>query len=91
MEVHVHQHSRKTLHAFFAHPIASNIDFKDAEHALTGLGALVEPTHGGKVELTLHGQKTQLHCTHHTLTHEDVMHIRKWLESCGITAESFPA
>ncbi|PPQ31485.1 hypothetical protein CCR94_09320 [Rhodoblastus sphagnicola] len=90
MEGQVHQHSRKILHAFFAHPIAGNIDFKDAEQALVGLGAVVEQKHGNKVEITLHGQKATLHHHNHTLTREDIVHVRKWLESCGITAESFP-
>jgi hypothetical protein len=85
----VNHHSKKILHAFFAHPIAANIEYKDAEHALAHLGAEVEPKHGNKVELTLHGQKTTLHRNHRTLTHEDVMHIRKWLESCGHTEASF--
>ena len=85
----MHQHSRKILHGFFAHPIAANIEFKDAEHALAQLGATVEPKHGNKLELTLHGQKTMLHRNHHTLTREDVVHVRKWLEGCGLTEESF--
>jgi hypothetical protein len=88
-EVHVNHHSRKILHAFFAHPIAANIEFKDAEHALAALGAGVEAKNGNKVELTLHGQKTMLHRHHQTLTKEDVIHIRKFLEGCGVTAEAF--
>jgi hypothetical protein len=84
----VHQHVRKILHAFFAHPIAANIDFKDAEHALTALGGELENKHGNKVELTLQGKKLTLH-KHHTLSREEVVQLRKFLESCGISGESF--
>jgi len=84
----VHQHAKKILHAFFAHPVAHNIDFKDAEHALTALGGEFEAKGGNKVELTLHGRKITLH-RHHTLSSEDVVHVRKFLESCGITGEAF--
>jgi len=83
------QHFRKTMHALFAHPITANIDFKDAERALAELGAAIEAKHGNKVEITLHGQKTMLHRNHHNLTKEDVVHLRKFLEGCGVTGESF--
>jgi hypothetical protein len=84
----VHQHARKILHAFFAHPIAANIDFKDAEHALTALGGEIEPKGGNKVEVKLQGRTILIH-HHHTLSREDVVHVRKFLESCGITGERF--
>lgn len=84
----MHQHAKKILHAFFAHPIAHNIDFKDAEHALTALGGEFEAKSGNKVELTLQGKKITLH-RHHTLSKEDVVQVRKFLESCGITGEAF--
>ena len=84
----MHHHAKKILHAFFAHPIAHNIDFKDAEHALTSLGGELEPKSGNKVELTLQGKKLLLH-RHHTLSGEDVVSVRKFLENCGITGEAF--
>ena len=86
----MNHHERKILHAFFAHPIACNIDFKDAEHALAALGAELDSKHGNKVEVTLGGQKIVLHRNHHSLSRDDVTQVRKFLESCGVTAEAFP-
>ncbi|MCI4679679.1 hypothetical protein K9U39_06330 [Rhodoblastus acidophilus] len=86
----MNHHDRKVLHAFFAHPVTANIDFKDAEHALTALGAELDSKHGNKVEVTLAGQKTMLHRNHHSLSKDDVMQIRKFLEGCGVTVEAFP-
>ena len=85
----MHQHSRKILHAFFAHPIAGNIDFKDAERALAALGAVIEAKPGNKIEIALHGQKIMLHRNHHNLTREDVVHVRKFLEDGGLAGNSF--
>ncbi|MGO8739139.1 hypothetical protein [Rhodoblastus sp.] len=86
----MNHHDRKILHAFFTHPISTNIDFKDAEHALIALGADLDMKNGNRVEVTLHGQKTMLHRNHHSLSKDDVAQVRKFLEGCGITAEAFP-
>jgi hypothetical protein len=85
----VNHHDRKILHAFFVHPISTNIDFKDAEHALTALGAELDAKSGNRVEVTLHGQKITLHRNHHSLTKDDVAQVRKFLEGCGVTGEAF--
>ncbi|MGO8738041.1 hypothetical protein [Rhodoblastus sp.] len=85
----MHHHERKILHAFFAHPISTNIEFKDAEHALAALGADLDMKGGNRIEVTLKGQKIMLHRNHHSLSKADVMQIRKFLEGCGLTAEVF--
>lgn len=85
----MNHHDRKILHAFFVHPIPANIDFKDAEHALMALGAELDSKSGNRIEATLHGQKIVLHRNHHSLSRDDVTQIRKFLEGCGVTGESF--
>ncbi len=86
----MNHHHRKVLHAFFAHPVSTNIDFKDAEHVMSMLGAEVETRNGNKIEVTLNGQKASFHRNHHTLAKDEVLHIRKFLENCGIVAEAYP-
>jgi hypothetical protein len=38
----------------------------------------------------LNGRTTVLHLASHSLLKAEVMQIRKFLESCGITAEAYP-
>ncbi len=85
----MNHHDRKILHAFFTHPISTNIEFKDAEHALTALGAEIEIKSGNRIEVTLRGQKIMLHRNHHSLSKDDVSQVRKFLEGCGVTVEAF--
>ena len=40
--------------------------------------------------MTLNGQSTILHLTNRSLLKAEVMQVRKFLESCGIAAETFP-
>jgi hypothetical protein len=86
----VNHHHRKILHAFFAHPVSTNIDFKDVEHVMTMLGAEVDAKNGNRIDVTLNGQTTAFHRNHHTLPKSEVLQIRKFLESCGISPEAYP-
>jgi hypothetical protein len=78
------------LHALFAHPINANIDFKDVEHVLTELGAEIGNKTGSRVGITLKGHSVAIHHASHSLPKEEVMQIRKFLETCGVTPEDYP-
>ncbi len=86
----MNHHQRKILHAIFAHPVNANLDLKDVTNALTALGAEIDAKTKSRLGVTLNGRTTLLHLTNHSLLKAEVMQIRKFLESCGITAEAFP-
>ena len=78
-------HNQKTLEAIFAHPISSNIDFKDMEHALASVGVSVEEKAANKVALSKDGRSVVIHRPHqHTLPKDEVATIRDFLTDCGI-------
>ncbi len=87
----MNHHHRKILHAIFAHPVNTNLDLKDVMGVLTGLGAEIDARTKSRIGVTLNGQTTILHLTHHSLLKAEVMQIRKFLESCGISAGAYPA
>lgn len=81
-------HNQKILEAIFAHPISSNIDFKDVEHALTAVGVTVEEKSANKVSLTMDDHSITIHRPHqHNLPKDEVATIRGFLVDCGITPE----
>lgn len=84
-----HRH-RKVLHALFAHPINANIDFKDVEHVLTELGAEVDNKSGSRIGVTLKGHSAAFHYGNHSVPKEEVIQIRRFLESCGVKPEDYP-
>ena len=87
----MNHHQRKVLHAIFAHPVNANLDLKDVTNVLVGLGAEIDAKTKSRIGVTLNGQTTFLHLAHHSLLKADVMQIRKFLESCGISAGAYPA
>lgn len=81
-------HNKKVLEAIFAHPLGSNIDFKDVEHALASYGVAVEEKAANKVSLSKDGRSVIVHRPHqHTLPKDEVAIIRGFLIDCGITPE----
>ena len=84
----VNHHQRKLLHAIFAHPLNANLEMKDVVNVLNGLGAEIDAK--SKSRVALNGRATVLHLASRSLLKADVMQIRKFLESCGITAEAYP-
>lgn len=84
-----HRH-RKVLNALFAHPISANIHFKDVEAVLRELGAEIEEKHGSRIGVRLNGHSAAFHHAH-ALPKEEVVHIRHFLEKCGINAADYPA
>ena len=76
----MNHHQRKVLQAIFAHPVNANLDLKDVTGVLTGLGAEIDTKTKSRIGVTLNGQTTFLHLTHHSLLKAEVMQIRKFLE-----------
>jgi hypothetical protein len=84
-----HRH-RKLLHAIFAHPINANLGMKEVEHLLRELGAEIENKSGGRVGVTLNGHTVAFTVADHSVPKDEVVQIRKFLETCGVSAESYP-
>ena len=82
-------HNKKVLEAIFAHPISSNIDFKDMENAVASLGVEFEEKAANKVSLSMDGRSVIIHRPHqHTLPKDEVATIRGFLIDCGISPEN---
>jgi len=86
----MNRHQRKTLHAVFGHPLAANIDLKDALHLLEALGASIDNKRGARMAVALEGRTAVFHLSGHSLPKGEVMQLRRFLESCGITPEAYP-
>ena len=81
-----HRH-RKILHALFAHPISGNIAIKGVESVFRELGAEVSYSHTGKLAVKLQGRSANFSTAHKSLPKEEVIQVRKFLESCGVDPE----
>ena len=86
----MNHHHRKTLHALFAHPLSANVDFKKVVHLLEDLGAEVDNKPGNRVGVMLYGRSAAFTHAHRDLPKEEVVRVRKFLETCGITPVKFP-
>ncbi len=84
-----HRH-RKVLQALFAHPVSSNIDFREVMHVLEELGAEVDNKSGNRVGVKLDGHSVAFTAAHHTLPKEEVAQIKKFLETCGVDPVKYP-
>ncbi len=81
-----HKH-RKTLHALFSHPLSGNISIKDVGHVFSELSAEVGHGHGGKLSVTLGGHTANFHDHGHSLGNDEIVQIRKYLQTCGVEPE----
>ena len=63
----MNHHQRKVLHAIFAHPVNANLEMKDIETVLNGLGAEFAPKTKSRIGVRLNGKETVLHLANHTL------------------------
>ena len=86
----MNHHHRKILHAIFAHPVQSNLDAKDVTHVLAGLGADIDSKTGSRIGVSLNGYAAAFHLTSHSLLKAEVLQVRKFLESCGVTPDAYP-
>ena len=86
----MNHHKRATLEAIFAHPVSANIDPRQAFALIEALGG--ETTHGGHghVIAKLGGHTHGFHDVRHALSKEDVVTLRKFLETAGFTPETVP-
>lgn len=84
-----HRH-RKVLHAIFAHPISSNIDFKEVVHVLEHLGGEIDNKAGNRIGVTLKGHSAAFVHAQHSVPKDEVMQIKKFLTTCGIDPADFP-
>ena len=87
----MNHHHRKTLHALFAHPVSANIDFKKAMHVFEELGAQIENSAGNRVKIKLNNHSAAFTHAQHSLPKEEVVQIRKFLETCGVDPADYPA
>jgi hypothetical protein len=86
----MNHHHRKVLQAVFAHPISANIDMKELERALEALGAEIEHKSGARLGVTLAGHKVAIQHVNHSVPKEEIVQVRKFLETCGVTATDYP-
>jgi len=85
-----HKH-RAVLHSLFAHPVSANIDPKLVRHVLEELGADVSHGGHGQMVVKLNGHTHGFHDTRHSLSKEEVVAVRKFLEGAGVDpARDFP-
>jgi hypothetical protein len=84
-----HRH-RKLLAQIFAHPISTNLDFSAIRSVLQELGADIENKSGNRIGVSLHGHTVAFSHANHSLPKDEVVQIRKFLESAGVNPEKYP-
>ncbi len=77
---------RRTLEAVFSHPTSANIDWKDIETLLVGLGADVSEREGSRVAIVLFNEVRVFHRPHPSPKTDKgaVASVKKWLEQHGV-------
>ena len=83
----MNHHHRKVLHAIFQHPVSANLDPKQVYVALEEVGADLSRGGHGQVIAKLNGYTHGFHDTHHSLSKEEVVSIRKFLATAGVDPE----
>ncbi len=79
--------SKKTLDALFAHPIATNLDWKDVLTLIQRFGSIEHHRHGNlHVDITDH-RLTFKHTNEKQLDKDQVAQLRTFLKDLGITPE----
>ena len=78
-----HKH-RGTLHALFAHPVSANIDPKAVHAVIEELGGEISHGGHGQIVIKLNKHTHGFHDSRHALAKEEVVAIRKFLETAGI-------
>jgi hypothetical protein len=83
----MNHHHRKILHTLFAHPINNNISMSDVESVLKEMGAEIKAAHSGKTHVVLKGHSANFSHAKHSLPKQEVIQMRKFIETCGIDPE----
>ena len=83
---HMKRAHQRTLEAVFAHPTSANIDWKDIESLLRGLGAEVTEREGSRVAIFLFQEVRVFHRPHPSPKTDKgaVVSVKKWLEQHGV-------
>ncbi len=85
-----HKH-KVIIEKIFAHPIATNIDWKKLQHALESFGAEIDISNTNKAKVTLRGQEIVLGLPHHgheLADKDEVTKLRHFLESIELTPDT---
>lgn len=80
----MNHHHRKILHSLFAHPINGNISLKEVEAVFKELGAELSTASSGRIHVALNGHSANFSRPQHSLPREEVVQVRKFIETCGI-------
>lgn len=77
---------RRTLEAVFSNPAPANIDWRDIESLLKGLGAKIEEAEGSRVAVLLNGRAAVFHRPHpeKEASRPMVRSVRRFLENAGV-------
>ena len=70
--------------------MSTNIDVNDVSHVLGELGAEVDHKNGNRIDVFLKGHKAAFHRNSHSLAKAEVLQLRKFLETCGVSPEAYP-
>lgn len=79
------------LRTIFQDPISANIHWREVESLLRHLGADVEPSHGARFRVVLHGVEGFLHHPHHgnVCTPQFVKQLREYLAHAGVSPSRY--
>jgi hypothetical protein len=84
----IHKREWRTLEAIFRHPVPSNLAWSDALHLVARLGA-ADQEPNGRLLLTIGEHRDVFHQPHgKDMTAEDIVRLRKFLESAGVRPTS---
>jgi hypothetical protein len=84
-----HKH-KAIIEKVFAHPIATNLDWKKLVHTLEHFGAEVVVSNANKAKIHINGSELVLGLPHHGHELEDkaeVVKLKHFLEENGLTPE----
>lgn len=77
----------KTLALIFKQPVSANIDWKDIESLLIGLGAEISEREGSRIGIRLFADRRVFHRPHPSPKTDKgaVASVREWLKRNGVT------
>ena len=77
---------QRTLEAIFAHPVSTNIPWRDIEVLFAELGAEISQREGSRIAIVLFGEVRVFHRPHPSPNTDKgaVASVRKWLEQHGV-------
>jgi hypothetical protein len=75
---------RAILHAIFAHPVSGNLDPRLVHAMLEALGGELTQGGHGHIVVRLNGHTHGFHDPRHALAKDEVVALRKFLETAGI-------